>query len=44
MKTRKPPSPETQIQVTMTKAETALTTTRKKSETTVAETDLSSIN
>ena len=44
MKTRKPPSPMTQIRVTMRKSVTALPTTRKKSETMVADMDLSSIN
>ena len=43
MRTRKPPSPMTQIQVTMTKAATALPTTKKKSETTVADMYLSLI-
>ena len=43
MKTRKPPSPTTQSPVTTTKSATALPTSRKKSETMVAEMNLSSI-
>ena len=44
MKTRKPPSPTTQIRVTMKKSATSLSTSRKTIETTVTEMGLSSIN
>ena len=44
IKVRKPPSYTTQSRVTVTKAATALPTPRRKSETMVAEMDLSSIN
>ena len=44
MKTRKPPSPTTQIRLTMTKAATALSIVSKTIETTVSDMDLSSIN
>ena len=44
MKTREPPLPTTQSQVTVTKAATDLPISRKKSETMVAEMGLSSIN
>ena len=44
MKTRKPPSPTTQSWETVTKATTALPKLRRKSETMVAEMDLSPIN
>ena len=44
MKTKKPPSSTTQSRLTMTKAETALSTARNTTETAVAEMYLSSIN
>ena len=44
MKNRKPPSPTTQSQVTMTKTATGLSTAGKNFETTVSEMYLSSIN
>ena len=44
MKTRKPPLPTTQSQLTMTKVATALSTASTTIETTVAEMDVSLVN
>ena len=44
MKTRKPPSPTTHSRLTMTKVVAVLSTTRKTTEITFAEMDISSIN